>query len=137
MTTETETPRIMPGDVVQLDGEYCGVKRGDRAVVDTHYFDPDGDGEVMICFRASAYRDPNKRSLGLVEAIELTMTNKPPIPWPVVSCSGGPLPFVKVTDLQYVGTTEQTFWRFKDGFARAHNGENYVETVNLWSWEGK
>lgn len=130
---------IKPGDVVRFDGDESYdvlVKPGDRAVVDTAYFDPDGDGEILVCFRASAFRDENAR-IGIAQAIELSMTNTGlTITMPIVSCSGGPAPFVKVADLTYVGTTVQAFWKWKDR-PRAGGGEHYTETVNMWSWKGR
>lgn len=56
----------------------------------------------------------------------------------VVSCSGGPGTITTDTKL-LIPTGEKIlvwFWRWKDGYARASNGENYAVMVNLWEWDG-
>jgi hypothetical protein len=114
-TTNTN-PTPQDGDVVILSetGSYYAAKPGQRATVQVNLYG--GNGTVGVCFNAHTYRPRGSAS---------------------VSCSGGPLPCIKVSDLTYLGTTENTFWEFKDGIRRAHNGVDYTETVNLWSWEGE
>lgn len=115
MTTEEIPTQPRPGDVVELigPGRMIGVELGARGVVDSSSFEL-FDGECLVCFAASAYRVDDH-----------------------VSCSGGPVPFIKFADLTYAGTTVRTFWKFKDGIRRAGNGENYQLEVNLWTWEGQ
>lgn len=116
---EGETRPIHPqaGDVVTIDRPYLGLALGTRAVIDggNHY----GGGFVMAVVGASAFRGPSS-----AYASDQT---------PYVSCSGGPCPCIPESDLVYVGTTEQTFWRWR-GLPCAGSGEEYTLTVNLWSW---
>jgi len=57
----------------------------------------------------------------------------------VVSCSGGPGTITTDTKL-LIPTGEKIlvwFWRWKDGYPRASNGEDYGVMVNVWEWDGK
>lgn len=124
-----------PGDVIRLDGDYCGVRTGAKAVIDSHYWTEDLDNGpiVMAVFGASAYRG----GVGFINAIEMSMTNDLSKPQPAyVSCSGGPCPFVKIADLTYEGRITQNFWRWKD-IPRAGGGEPYTLEVSLWAWRGR
>jgi uncharacterized Zn-finger protein len=114
---EPVTPR--PGDVVMLDGPYWGAKPGARAVIDGHSGICDDD-EVLICFGASAFRGGRNH-------------NDPDV---YVSCSGGPVPCVKLDELTPDGTTDREFWRWKT-YPQAGGGEVYTATVNLWRWAGR
>ncbi len=112
----------VPGDAVRLDGDYCGAKTGQRAIIDGSHFGmnfDDGKGPVVLAtFSASAFRGS---SHGGSE---------------YVSVSGGPCPFIPIAELVHVGTIDQVFWQWKDR-PRAGGGTNYLLTVNLWSWKGK
>ena len=97
-----------PGDVVRMAD-------GRRAVIDggNHY----GRDHVMAVVGASAFWGSSHGS------------------GEYVSCSGGPCPCIPKSQLLHAGTTEQTFWRWKDR-PRRDGGENFTRTVNLWTWEG-
>jgi hypothetical protein len=104
------------GDVVRLDGYYCGAKTGDYAVIQGVV------GELRdrfyACFTASAYRDTSRTSGHTI-----------------VSCSGGPVPEIGIEDLVPTGETAlRSFWRFKDGIVGAGRAEYYEEEVAVWSW---
>lgn len=96
------------------EGERWTRRKPTRAVIDTSR--AYGDDLLMVCFAASAFR---------------------PLDGAYVSCSGGPLPAVKPTDLTYAGETEQRFWHWRDGFSGAGRGVDYVATVALWEWSGE
>lgn len=122
MTFSPTAPRgPRPGDVIILGPEcsYFGVKPGSRAVIDSSRF---GLTSCMVVFSASAHRDDRPQFID------------PEIGEPHVSLSGGPCPFVDFADLAFAGETEQTFWRWKNGIVRAHNGEDYTRTVLAWTW---
>lgn len=100
------------GDVVVVaeGGDYYAAKPGDRAVVQLGLYGP---GTIGICFRASAFR---------------------PDDGAYVSCSGGPLPEVKIEDLKYAGKTQQRFWKWNQYGAGAGNGVDYTLEVDMWEW---
>lgn len=114
MNTNQDTPAPKPGDVV-VDSE------GTRYVIDGSHFGidfDDGQGPKVLAisnlFGGRAYRDGDH-----------------------VSASGGPCPFIPLGELSHDGTTEQLFWRFKDGLRRSGNVEEYVMTVNTFSWSSE
>lgn len=129
MTTNTQEVTVQPGDVV-VDQD------GKRAVVDGSYFGTDfEDGKgpvVMTVYSASAFRGRDRSLMSLVED---GMTGAGKRGGETVSCSGGPCPMVPISELTYVGETEQRFWHWKDGIARAHNGVDYTATVAMWRRE--
>lgn len=96
-----------PGDVVVDDEQNRYVITGSYFGID---FD-DGKGPMVLAIRGSAYRNGN-----------------------TVSVSGGPCPFVPIAKLVPAGTTEQRFWKFKNDVWRAHNGEDYTMTVQMFNW---
>lgn len=56
----------------------------------------------------------------------------------IVECSGGPGTITTDTEL-LIPTGEKIlvwFWRWKNGYAEASNGEDYAMMVNLWDWDG-
>lgn len=56
----------------------------------------------------------------------------------VVTCSGGPGTIITESN-RLVPTGEKMliwYWRWKDGYAKAHNGEEYAMKVNVWEWDG-
>lgn len=56
----------------------------------------------------------------------------------IVECSGGPGTITTDTKL-LIPTGEKIlvwFWRWKDGYPKANNGEDYAVMVNLWDWDG-
>lgn len=104
------------GDVVRLDGYYCGAKRGSYAVLQGR------EGRLYdayyACFSASAHRDTSRNGTEFF-----------------VSCSGGPVPEIGIEDLVPTGETKiQSFWRFKDGIVGAGRAEYYELEVAVWSW---
>lgn len=55
-----------------------------------------------------------------------------------VSCSGGPIPAVRMEDLSFSGRLGAAgFWRWKDGTAQADNGISYTATVPIWNVAGE
>lgn len=70
-------------------------------------------GSLSGCFHPSAYREGSH-----------------------VSCSGGPLPWMPVDSLTFVGLREMRFWRWHDDSAGASQGGDYWMTVPLWRWNG-
>lgn len=99
----------MPGDAVRLIGRYTGVKFGSIAILDGAI--GFAEDSYMAVFAASAFRDAR-----------------------VVSCSGGPAPYVACDELQPTGEMiTQLFWRWKD-LPRANGGEQYLLEVPLWDW---
>lgn len=104
------------GDVVRLDGYYCGAKRGSYAVLQGR------EGRLLdayyACFSASAHRDTLRNGTEFF-----------------VSCSGGPVPEISIEDLVPTGETKiQSFWRFKDGIVGPGRAEYYELEVAVWSW---
>lgn len=71
-----------------------------------------GADNAMCCFDASAYREDGR-----------------------VSCSGGPLPFIELSDLTFMGFKQTLFWRFSNGYPEAHTGGYYYLNVPLWLWK--
>jgi hypothetical protein len=57
------------------------------------------------------------------------------VPPNYVSCSGGPACHIRAADLVLIGTREICFWRWKDGYRAAHNGEYYLVEVSLWMYD--
>lgn len=113
MSTITPTP----GDVIVLSPHRSVAwGAGKRAVIDSTHFGMDlGKGPIVLAVvGASAFRP-----------------TQPPADGPYVSCSGGPCPFVPLSNLRHVGTTEQSFWHWKD-YPRRDGGETYTAVVNLW-----
>lgn len=112
-----------PGDVVVNPAKAEGEGPwgyGERGVIDGSYHgldfdDPRGSGSgptVHVVTHPRAYRDGS-----------------------IVDVSGGPTYFAPISKLVFDGTTEQAFWKFKNGIRRAHNGEDYKLTVNQWRVE--
>jgi len=109
-----------PGDAVlyTADEPYIGVKKGQIAIIDGHWYD---DKTCLICFAYSAFKGKASKYSEHGE---------------YVSCSGGPLPLVAHKDLKPTGKKKTiTFWRWKD-YPRAGGGEYYQEDVTLWEWNG-
>jgi hypothetical protein len=53
-----------------------------------------------------------------------------------VSCSGGPVPLIKATELEPTDeTAEIVFWCWKD-LPRGNGGEDYSLSVPVWNWRG-
>ena len=106
------------GHVVRLDGDYCGVSLGAHAVLGGGLGEGPrkrDEGRMEACFSPSAHLGPG-----------------------FVSCSGGPVPFIKPEELVATGeTTQQQFWRWKDGVAKGDNGEYFTLEVPVWSWKGE
>lgn len=100
------------GHAVRLDGLYPGLSLGAIGIADgQHGHD---QAEALVTFGASAHMDDR-----------------------IVSCSGGPVPYITLADLQPTGeTVTQQFWRWRDGIAMADNAEYYALEVPLWSWKG-
>lgn len=110
------------GDVVRLDGDWWGAETGSHGVINGgDHYGPDDAMVVFNLYGGAAFRGPASAHA--------------PDQRPSVSCSGGPCPAIPKKDLRYVGTVEQRFWRWKD-IPRADGGEEYTETVSLWSWAG-
>lgn len=108
-----ERPR--QGDVVRVTGSgYYAARPGDFGLIDYCY----GSEEVVgVCLRFSACRPyPDRHS---------------------VSCSGGPVPAVKVAKLVATGYLRATnFWKWWDNLSGGGRGENYNMFVPLWDWDG-
>jgi hypothetical protein len=110
----------MPGDVVRLTRDWSICKAGQLAVIEGKVGEARDDFMVNFCY--SAFRGPNS-----IYALDQSEH---------VSCSGGPVPFLKPTALQPTGETIAfTFWRWKDA-PRANGGEKYVLVVPVWEWDG-
>jgi hypothetical protein len=118
----TETLTAKPGDIIELAVDHDGMRAGTRLFIDGSYFGmdfDDGKGPLCLAIRSmtgSAYREGDH-----------------------VSVSGGPCPFVPLSALVPAGEVDATFWRFRNGIRRAHNGEDYTLTVPrfLWSPAGR
>jgi len=105
-----------PGDAVRILVDKVEVRAGDIAVLEGIVRDLKPDDLQMICFRFSAYRDPD---------------DKPEY----VSASGGPAWKIPVGKLLPTDeTVSLRFWRFKNGFQRAGNGVEYTLEVPLWDY---
>lgn len=105
-------PTPQPGDAVIAFHQYedrmrIGVIDSDKTFAD--------EDRLLVVFGASAFRQRTRPE--------------------VVSCSGGPCPFIPADKLTLVGQREQRFWEWKNR-PRAHGGVDYTETVNLWSYNG-
>lgn len=109
-------PAPAPGDMIILPD-------GSRAVVDSSHFGidfDDGEGpQVLAVCAYSVFRGDGSSRYNADGH---------------VSASGGPCPFVPVNSLRYVGTTEQTFWKWAD-YPRGGGGVDYTATVNLYEQE--
>lgn len=109
----TATP-IYPGNgdvvVVGPNGSYYAAKPGDRAVITLNMYGP---GTMSACFGASCFR---------------------PADGSYVSCSGGPLPEVKMEDLTYAGKTQQRFWKWGPYGPGRDQGVDYMLEVDMWEW---
>lgn len=114
MSTVVATPT--PGDVIILPD-------GQRAVIDSAYFGVDfenGRGPIVLAVCAySVFRGDGSSRYNTDGH---------------VSASGGPCPFVPLSQLTHAGTTEQRFWKWAD-YPRGGGGVDYVHTVNLYRQE--
>jgi len=108
-----------PGDVIRLEHSTDSlIKDGSCGVINSSHFGMDFDDgigpRILATFNlygGRAYRDE------------------------YVDASGGPCPFIPLSELVPAGTTEQAFWKFRNGHKMAHNDENYSAVVNLWTWK--
>jgi hypothetical protein len=101
------------GHVVRLDGLYDGLPLGSHAVLGGVKGEDEDD--YLATFGASTH-------------ISATC----------FSSSGGPAPFLPVSELEFTGETrQQTFWRWRDGFPHADNSEEVTLEVPVWSWKGR
>lgn len=118
-SAKSTAPQPQPGDAVRLDGKCFGAQPGQIAIIDGTHYHFLGETEVMLIFAYSAYREEINGHL-------------------IVSCSGGPCPFVDERDLELVGTRVCRFWRWRDyRLPQAHDGVEYQLEVPLWKWNGK
>jgi hypothetical protein len=100
------------GHLIRLDGCYCGARPGQYAVLGGVIGEP--MDETLATFSASAFCDGE-----------------------IVSCSGGPVPYVALADLEATGQTAPVqFWRWRDGLSGADRAEHFVVDVPVWSWKG-
>jgi hypothetical protein len=100
------------GHLIRLDGCYCGARPGQYAVLGGVIGEP--RDEELATFSASAFCDGE-----------------------IVSCSGGPAPYVTLADLEATGQTAPAqFWRWRDGISGADRAEHFVVDVPVWSWKG-
>lgn len=97
-----------PGDVVRsMSGDFP--KAGSHGVINGTL--NAREDKVSVCFAASAFRDDN-----------------------IVSCSGGPVPFIKATELIWSGEfINREFWRWRD-LPQANGGFHYFLSVPVWYW---
>ena len=115
MLKSTRNPR--PGDAIRILADKFEARAGDIAVLDGIVRDLKPDDVQMICFRFSAYRDPD---------------DKPEY----VSASGGPAWYITVGELIPTDETiSLRFWRFKGGIQRAGNDEEYTLEVPVWDYQ--
>lgn len=111
----------MPGDVVELVGEWFGGNPGATGVIGGVIGEP--EDMLHVVFNCSAFRGKN------------SAWSKGP---EYVSCSGGPGTIaLPAALLQPTGRTiSRHFWRWK-GLPCADGGEDYTLTVPLWTWDGQ
>lgn len=124
-----------PGDVVILDGEYCGCERGDQGTIEGIV--GVAQDEYLVCFHVAPA--PFRGSPGFVSRLETSMTSgiMPAADQEIVSCSGGPALYIKAADLKPCPYMHhQIFWKWKD-LPRAGGGEDYRLQVPSWIWEGR
>lgn len=99
-----------PGHAVRLDGAYVGTAPGDIAILGGCH--GRHQEKEYATFAASAHMNES-----------------------IVSCSGGPVPEVRLADLEPTGETiQRQFWRWRDGISGGGRGEYYNLEVPLWSW---
>ena len=92
------------------------------------------DGDVVIIARAKDINRLGKRCRISYEIGKPCIVENPYTPFKdkYYSISGGPFTSVKQEQLVYSGEVDGLFWKFKNGEARAYNGEDYTERVNLF-----
>lgn len=68
--------------------------------------------------------------------VQITFNSVPFTDWQYCSASGGPGSIATpVSELKPTHERVQmTCWMWKDGFARAHNGAEYLRTCRVWDW---
>lgn len=110
------------GHAVRITTDWWGGKAGDIGIIDSGKVGEDiTDGYCLVCFRADAFRGP-------------ATGYSPPTAPIYVSCSGGPVPLIPVSELQPTeGTTTYTFWKWKD-LPRGGGGIRYDLELPVWDW---
>lgn len=104
---------VQAGDAVRLTKDWKGTPAGQTGIIDGMRYRRLESGNIT--FNYSAFRDDR-----------------------VVSCSGGPGTIITYTD-RLIPTGETMlvwYWRWKNGYAEAHNDERYAMRVNVWEWDG-
>jgi hypothetical protein len=104
---------VQAGDAIRLTKDWSIVKVGAIGIIAGTRHRSLKEGSII--FNYSAFRDDKS-----------------------VSCSGGPGTITTDTKL-LIPTGEKKmirFWRWKDGYAKADNGEDYFVMVNVWEWDG-
>ncbi|MFN6475353.1 hypothetical protein [Nostoc sp. DedQUE07] len=104
---------VQAGDAIRLTKPWQEAKAGEIGIIDGMRHRRLISGSIT--FNYSAFRDDR-----------------------VVSCSGGPGTIITYTN-RLVPTGETMlvwYWRWKDGYTGADNGERYAMEVNIWEWDG-
>lgn len=106
--------RPMPGNLVRIfNSQDCLIKDSSFGVIEGIV--GEFRDEYLVCFNAySVFRDKD-----------------------IVSASGGPAFFIKVSELKETAETkERPFWKWKD-LPRADGGEQYTVTETVWDFTRK
>ncbi|EJC7176260.1 hypothetical protein DC915_RS03245 [Vibrio parahaemolyticus] len=93
----------------------CGPYIGRKGLIERLYLQDNGSYDIQFGFNLRAHKQPGDFSR--------------------ISCSGGPCDGTNTNALTFVGTAQQTFWCYKDGYVDAGNGVEYSETVNVWCYK--
>lgn len=106
----------MPGDLVVVAKDWNGVKAGSVGMIDGHLSKP--DKVLQVCFAFNAFRGVGNK---------LNVSDRD-----FVSCSGGPVPFVRADCVTRLPEPRSArCWRWAE-FPEARGGEEYKVTVPAW-----